>query len=76
MKTKMKLRFQDLPKDYAALCCVFLPRPIHDALDYGNVVGVANAMALWHDDFTRDQADYFELLCSLIASRARAPATG
>lgn len=66
MKTKMKICFQDLPKDYAALCRVFLPRPIHDAVDYANVTEVADAMVLWHDDFTRDQADYFDLLCSLI----------
>jgi HTH-type transcriptional regulator/antitoxin HigA len=66
MKTKTKLRFQDLPKDYAALCRVFLPRPIHDAVDYANIVEVADAMVLWHDDFNGDQADYFELLCSLI----------
>jgi HTH-type transcriptional regulator/antitoxin HigA len=66
MKTKTKLRFQDLPKDYAALCRVFLPRPIHDSVDYGNVAEVIDAMVLWHDDFTRDQEDYFELLCSLV----------
>jgi HTH-type transcriptional regulator/antitoxin HigA len=66
MKTKTKLRFQDLPKDYAALCRVFLPRPVHDAVDYANIVEVADAMVLWHDDFTRDQADYFDLLCSLL----------
>jgi HTH-type transcriptional regulator / antitoxin HigA len=66
MKTKTKLRFQDLPKDYAALCGVFLPRPIHDAVDYANIVEVTDAMVLWHDDFTPDQADYFDLLCSLI----------
>ena len=66
MKTKTKLRFQDLPKEYASLCRVFLPRRIHDAVDYANVVEVTDAMALWHDDFTRDQADYFDLLCSLI----------
>ena len=66
MKAKTKLRFIDLPKDYAALCRVFLPRPIHDAVDYANIVEVTDAMALWHDDFTQDQADYFDLLCSLI----------
>jgi HTH-type transcriptional regulator/antitoxin HigA len=66
MKTKTKLRFQDLPKDYAGLCRVFLPRPIHDAVDCTNVVEVTDVMALWHDDFTRDQEDYFDLLCSLI----------
>jgi HTH-type transcriptional regulator/antitoxin HigA len=66
MKTKAKLRFQDLPKDYAALCRLFLPRPIHDAVDYANVVEMTDAMVLWHERFTQDQADYFELLCSLI----------
>jgi len=66
MKTKTKLRFHDLPKDYETLCRVFLPRPIHDKVDYANVVEMADAMALWRDDFTRDQTDYFDLLCSLI----------
>jgi HTH-type transcriptional regulator/antitoxin HigA len=66
MKTKTKLRFQDLPKDYAALCRLFLPRPIHDAVDYANVVEMTDAMVLWRDEFTNDQADYFDLLCSLI----------
>src|ERR1035437_3542932 len=66
MKIKTKMRFQDMPEEYTALCRVFLPRPIHDAVDYANVAEVSDAMALWHDDFTRDQADYFDLLCSLI----------
>jgi len=66
MKTKTKLRFQDLPKDYQSLCRVFLPRPIRDAVDYDNVAEVADAMVLWHDDFTPDQSDYFDLLCSLM----------
>ena len=66
MKTKTKLRFQDLPKEYTALCRVFLPRPIHDAAEYDNTAEVADSMALWQDNFTRDQADYFELLCSLV----------
>jgi HTH-type transcriptional regulator/antitoxin HigA len=66
MKTKTKIRFADLPKDYAGLCHGFLPRPIHDAVDYANVAEVADAMVLWQDDFSRDQADYFDLLCTLI----------
>ena len=66
MKAKIKTRFADLPKDYISLCRVLLPRPIHDAVDYANVAEVADAMALWHDDFSRDQADYFDLLCTLI----------
>ena len=66
MKTKSKLAFSALPKNYDALCRLLLPRPIHDAVDYTNVAEVADAMALWRDDFTRDQADYFDLLCSLL----------
>lgn len=66
MKTKTKISFASLPKDYTGLCRVFLPRPIHDAVDYANVTEVTDAMALWHDDFTADQADYFDLLCTLI----------
>ncbi len=67
MKTKTKFRFQDLPKDYVALCRdVLLPRPIHDAAEYDNTAEVADAMALWQADFTPDQRDYFDLLCSLI----------
>jgi HTH-type transcriptional regulator/antitoxin HigA len=66
MKTKTKIQFTDLPKDYAALCRVFLPRPIHDAVDYANVAEVADAMALHQDDFTTDQMDYFDLLCTLM----------
>lgn len=66
MKTKTRLRFADLPKDYAGLCRVFLPRPIHDSVEYANVAEITDAMAVWGDEFSRDQADYFELLCSLI----------
>lgn len=66
MKTKTKFRFADLPKEYTALCRLFLPRPIRDAAEYDNTAEVADAMAVWQDNFTRDQADYFELLCSLI----------
>jgi HTH-type transcriptional regulator/antitoxin HigA len=66
MKTRSKLRFRHLPKDYASLCRLFLPRPIRDAVDYANVAEAADAMALWQDDFNRDQRDYFDLLCSLL----------
>ena len=66
MKTKTKLRFQDLPKEYAALCRVLLPRTIHNAADMAKVWEVTEAMVLWHEEFTRDQEDYFDLLCLLI----------
>jgi HTH-type transcriptional regulator/antitoxin HigA len=66
MKTKTKIDFAGLPKDYASLCRVFLPRPIHDKVDYANVAEVTDAMALHQDDFTADQTDYFDLLCTLM----------
>ena len=66
MKRRTKLRFAELPQAYAALCRVFLPRPIHDDVEYANVAEVADVMALWQDDFTADQTDYFDLHCSLM----------
>jgi HTH-type transcriptional regulator/antitoxin HigA len=66
MKKKTRLRFEDLPKGYAALCRLLLPRPIHDAADYAKVGEVTDAMAARHEEFSGDQADYFDLLCLLI----------
>jgi HTH-type transcriptional regulator/antitoxin HigA len=66
MKAKSKICFDNLPTYYAGLCRVLLPRPIRDAVDYDNVVEITDAMALWDEDFTPDQRDYFDLLCSLI----------
>jgi antitoxin component HigA of HigAB toxin-antitoxin module len=43
-----------------------MPRPIHDAVEYVNLTDVTDAMALWKDEFTNDQRDYFELLCRLV----------
>ncbi len=68
VKAKTQYRFGRLPKDYEGLCRVLLPRPIRDSVDYDNVAEVAGAMALWEDDFTPGQRDYFDLLCSLMES--------
>lgn len=66
MKTATTPRFENLPKDYKGLCLVLLPRPIHDAVEYANVAEVTDGMALCQNDFTADQRDYFDLLCSLM----------
>lgn len=66
MKTRIKLHFESLPGDYAGLCRRLPPRRIHDATDYDNVAEITDAMALWQEDFTADQRDYFDLLCSLL----------
>ncbi len=77
IKTKSNLRFPAFPQDYAGLCQLQMPRPIHDTADYGNVSEITDAMALWQDDFTADQRDYFDLLCGLLEeydrSRVRWP---
>ena len=50
MKTKTRLRFADLPKEYASLCALLPPRTIHDAVDYANTAEVTDAMVLWVDE--------------------------
>ena len=79
-RTRTGLRFQELPKDYEGLCLLHLPRPIRDAVDYANVAEIADSMALWQDEFTPDQRDYFDLLCSLMetydAGRVKWPKVG
>ena len=62
--TYAKVEFSRLPKDYARLCRVFTPRPIHDKVDFENVTGITDAMA--GHKLTPDQEDYFDLLCRLI----------
>ncbi len=66
MKAKKGLQFPALPKDYAGLCRIQMPRPVHDRVEYANVAEVTDAMALWQEDFTADQRDYFDLLQSRI----------
>lgn len=72
MKAKTALEFTALPKDYAGLCRLQMPRPIHDRVEYANVADVTDAMALWKDDFSADQRDYFDLLCGLLEEYDRA----
>jgi HTH-type transcriptional regulator / antitoxin HigA len=62
--THRQIEFSRLPKDYAGLCRVHIPRPIHDKIDYENVAEIADAIA--GHDLTPDQEDYFDLLCRLI----------
>lgn len=77
MKTKQFYNFNAMPKDYAGLCSVFLPRPIHDKTSYENTVEIADAFAGLEDRMTDDQNDYFDLLCDLIEKweKATVPAT-
>jgi HTH-type transcriptional regulator/antitoxin HigA len=66
MKTLEKNRFRDLPKKYTELCEDFLPRPIHDKVQYENTIEIADNFAGHEDAMTEGQEDYFDLLCDLI----------
>lgn len=63
MKTT-RIEFARLPKDYAGLCRLLMPRPIHDKVDLENVMEITDAMA--GHKLSADQDDYFDLLCRLI----------
>ncbi len=62
--THEQIEFDGLPKDYAGLCRLLTPRPIHDKAEYENVTEITDAMA--GHKLTLDQDDYFDLLCRLI----------
>ena len=64
--TRKRIAFADLPGNYAGLCGVLTPRPIRDHLDYDNTMEIVETMALWEKKFSRDQEDYFDVLCTLI----------
>ena len=53
-----------MPKGYAGLCQLHIPRPIRDKVDFENVVEITDALA--GHSLTPDQDDYFDLLCRLI----------
>ena len=62
--TPAKVEFAGLPKDYASLCRMLTPRPLHDRVDFENAAEFTDAMA--GHKLTPDQVDYFDLLCRLI----------
>ena len=62
--TNLKTEFARLPKDYAGLCRMLTPRPIHDNVEFENVTEITDRMA--GHRLTSDQEDYFDLLCRLI----------
>jgi antitoxin component HigA of HigAB toxin-antitoxin module len=59
-----KVGFARLPKDYAGLCQILTPRPIHDKVEFQNITDLTDTLA--GHKLTPDQEDYFDLLCRLI----------
>ena len=56
--------FDSMPKDYAGLCRILPPRPIHNQSEFREVTGVSDLLAV--QALSTDQQDYFDLLCRLI----------
>ncbi|MFZ5494912.1 MAG: helix-turn-helix domain-containing protein [Verrucomicrobiota bacterium] len=56
--------FARLPKTYAGLVALHMPRPIHDKVAYDNAVEVVRALA--GHKLNRDQDDYLALMAKLV----------
>lgn len=54
----------DIPETYAELVGLFMPRPLHDEVDYRNALGVLDAMAGF--EMNADQEDYFEAVATFV----------
>ncbi len=63
MKTKT-LAHDDIPESYAELVGLFMPRPLHDDVDYRNALAVLDAMAGF--EMNADQEDYFEAIATFV----------
>ena len=59
-------RDSELPKSYAALVALHVPRPIRDKIAYENTVAIVDALAGM--PLNHDQQDYLDILGDLIES--------
>jgi len=66
MQTTHALTFESIPTTYARLVGKFPLRPIHDPTELDNATEILDAMALHNEDFTPDQADFFDVLSTLV----------
>ena len=60
-----KQKSKPIPVDYAGLVSLFPLRPLHDEVDYGNALEVAEAL-VGAVDLSEDQADYLDVLTDII----------
>ena len=67
--TTATLKFSTMPKTYAGLVALHVPRPIHDRTSYDNAVEIVHALAGFK--LNRDQDDYLELMAKLIEDYER-----
>jgi HTH-type transcriptional regulator / antitoxin HigA len=64
-KSTIPTKFSELPKTYADLCAILMPRTIHDQIELDNVTEILDLMA--GRKLTKDQADYLDTLAALAA---------
>jgi HTH-type transcriptional regulator / antitoxin HigA len=64
MTSEMIIRFADWPRDYAGLVRAYPLRPVRDPVDADNATEIVDALA--GHDLTRDQADYLDVLSTLL----------
>jgi HTH-type transcriptional regulator/antitoxin HigA len=60
----MTLAHDEIPDSYADLVGLFMPRPLHDEVDYRNALAVLDAMAGFK--MNADQEDYFEAIATFV----------
>ena len=63
MKTRT-LTHDDISETYAELVGLYMPRPLHDEVDYRNALSVLDAMAGF--EMNGDQEDYFEAVATFV----------
>jgi len=63
MKTKT-MALTKMPKTYADLVRAFMPRPLHDDVDYRNALAVLDSMAGFK--MNSDQDDYFDAVGTFV----------
>ncbi|MBI5722447.1 MAG: transcriptional regulator [Planctomycetes bacterium] len=58
------LTHDDIPETYAELVGLFMPRPLHDDVDYRNALAMLDVMAGF--EMNADQEDYFDAIATFI----------
>lgn len=83
MKTVTRTRFavpafDELPRDYTALCSLLLPRPIRSRSQAIEVEAMMDALVVDEQRLSKDQRDYLEMLCDVLEvwDATQAPAAG
>ena len=64
MNTTTTLVFADMPKDYQGLVMNFMPKAIHDKVDYENTVEIIDALV--GHELTDEQELYLDTLSTLV----------